>query len=63
MSGPDSISDLISHRISYTESYPSARGSARLNSARLVADDMTGGSLCADVSDDWALTWHAYCAW
>jgi len=35
MSGPDSISDPVARRISYTGSFPSAHGSARLNSARL----------------------------
>ena len=30
--------------------------------ARLAADDMAGGSHCADVSADWSLTWHATCA-
>jgi hypothetical protein len=38
----------------------------RLNSARLAADDVAGGSHCADVSVDWSMmwlmTWHAYCA-
>jgi hypothetical protein len=32
---------------------------ARLSSARLVADDVAGGSHYADVSDDWTLTCHA----
>jgi hypothetical protein len=64
MSGPDSISDPIAHKISYTGSYPSARGSAptRLGSTQPAADDVAGGSHCADVSADWTLTWHAYCA-
>jgi len=35
MNGPDSILDPVAHRLCCTESYPSARGSARLNSARL----------------------------
>jgi len=30
MNGPDSISDPVAHRLCCTESYPSARGSARL---------------------------------
>ena len=39
MNGPDSISDPVARRISYTGSYPSARGSAptRLGSSRLGA--------------------------
>jgi hypothetical protein len=66
MNGPDSISDPVAHRLCSTESYPSARGSARLgfkmarlNSARLAADDMAGGTHSDDVSDDWTLT----CCW
>jgi hypothetical protein len=73
MNGPDSISDPVARRLCCTESYPSARGSARLKNgsaqlglARLAADDVAGGSHCADVSADWSmmwlLTWHAYCA-
>jgi len=31
MNGPDSISDPVAHRLCCTESYPSARGSARLH--------------------------------
>jgi len=65
MNGPDSISDPVARRIRYTGSCPSARGSARrtrLDLARLAADDVAGGSHCADVSADWSLTWHATCA-
>jgi hypothetical protein len=66
MSGSDSISNPVARRISYTGSYPSARGSAptRLgsNSAWLMTDDVAGGSHYADVSADWSLTWHANCA-
>jgi len=65
MSGPDSISDPVARRISYTGSCPSARGSARLNngSARLATGDVAGGPPFDDVSADWSLTWHADCAW
>ena len=58
MSGLDSILNPVACRISYTGSYPSARGSAptRLgsNSARLAADDMACGSHFADMSADMA---------
>ena len=58
MSGSDSISNPVARRISYTGSYPSARGSAptRLgsNSAWLMTDDVAGGSHYADVSADMA---------
>jgi len=36
--------------------------SARLNSARLAAGDVTGGTHNDDVAADWTLTWHANCA-
>jgi hypothetical protein len=62
MNGQDSLSDPVARRIRYTESYPSARGSARLGSARRESDDVAGGSHYVDVSDDWTLTWHANCA-
>jgi hypothetical protein len=63
MNGPDSISDPVARRLRCIESSPSARGSARLtmarlNSAQLAADDVAGGSPCADVSVDWLLTVH-----
>jgi hypothetical protein len=43
MTGPDSISDPVARRISYTESFPSARGSAqtRLGSTQLSSRLMT----------------------
>jgi hypothetical protein len=70
INGPDSISDPFARRLRCIESYPSAwrLGSApktaRFNSARLAADDVAGGSHCADVSNDWTLTWHAtYACW
>jgi hypothetical protein len=62
MNGSDSISDPVAHRISYAESYPSARGLAPFCSAHLsLARGWWRGrwSHCADVAADWALTWHA----
>jgi hypothetical protein len=57
MNGPDSISDPVARRLRCTESSPSARGSAQLNlaqlnSARLAAGDVAGGSHNAYVSAD-----------
>jgi len=66
MSGPDSILDPVARRLCCTESYPSVRGSAQLqlgsaqlDSTRLAAGDVAGGSHFAAVSDDWMLKWHA----
>jgi hypothetical protein len=52
MNDPDSISDPVVRRISYTGSYPSTCGStpARLFLARLAVDDEAGESHYDDVS-------------
>jgi len=60
MNDPDSILDPVARRISYTGSCPSARSSAQLGSVH--ADDVAGGSHCANVLADWTMTWHANCA-
>ena len=63
MNGPDSISDPVARRLRCTESYPLARGSARLlfgsarlGSVRLESGDVAGGSHVGDVAVDWTLT-------
>jgi hypothetical protein len=37
--------------------------SNQLHLARPAADDVAGGSQCAEMSADWLLTWHTDCAW
>ena len=58
MSGPNSISDPVARRISYTESYHSAPN--QLSSIQLGSRLMTWyvGPMGDDVSADWPLTWH-----
>jgi hypothetical protein len=52
MSGPDSISDPVARRISYTGSYTSARGSAPLNS-RLMTWQVGPTLLTCQLTSRW----------